>query len=540
MAKTGPSKSGHITRKRPISLVDQSAIPNSNSHNIGGAPDLLSHLFTRTTLAPWISPEEWTDVYMHLSPVLDNPGNAEILRALDVENIGNIIHSCWGMAWGAKHETADLTIAILKALKAVRDSTDQTTAHMAASMVVIRFVKVVSEPARNSSTDRKTILEICKRVGVPPWVVQMRHDASHAEMHDVEAIQNALIFALTWLKANFWDVEAFRIGHPAYMNKFEKDDSLLPGSDSDREIHSELMGLRRSIKKLDPKLTDKQKRVACLDILTKLDSLMDTHLSAVTTVLTAEFIAPSSVLVESGNKPDAAKPSQWDRQPKLSPRSEAEWGTVVEYILKQPAGTDALLQSFAVLLGDGDSGRDYLVAAWIHRILEQVPKNVVSSVRIWDAVNWTAMCESVTGKPSPYSTGILQKMTAWVNNAKEHRFVQDSLRLAKIMNSLDSKGTSTSHGAARTVDGLFKELNMTAQPMGVTDGTTGSSSTNGTTGTSGNTGTSGTTDGRSWTLANGIAWTGCPIGLLPHQTSANFNLYSSLLLSDVSKHVSPT
>jgi Las1-like len=45
-------------------------------------------------------------------------------------------------------------------------------------------------------------MDICKSIGVPPWIVQLRHDGSHGDMQDSHVVRDALIFAIQWLKVS--------------------------------------------------------------------------------------------------------------------------------------------------------------------------------------------------------------------------------------------------------------------------------------------------------------------------------------------------
>ena len=68
-----------------------------------------------------------------------------------------------------------------------------------------RFVKIVSEPlvgGRDREQPRDTIMNVCKRFGVPSWVVQLRHDYSHNDMHELHKLEDTLKFVARWLKVN--------------------------------------------------------------------------------------------------------------------------------------------------------------------------------------------------------------------------------------------------------------------------------------------------------------------------------------------------
>ena len=65
--------------------------------------------------------------------------------------------------------------------------------------------------------------------------------------------------------------------------------------------------------------------------------------------------------------------------------------------------------------------------------------DLVSAARLWDAVHWSALCELITSRPSPYSTGIL-KLSAQ-KNEKEIPFQFDFFK--KLKNKMTQKNKKT-------------------------------------------------------------------------------------------------
>lgn len=58
----------------------------------------------------------------------------------------------------------------------------------------------MSESATDRMFRRPPIVETCGSLGVPSWIVRIRHDGSHGEMQEPRDLYDALVFATRWLK----------------------------------------------------------------------------------------------------------------------------------------------------------------------------------------------------------------------------------------------------------------------------------------------------------------------------------------------------
>ncbi|GMT28799.1 hypothetical protein PFISCL1PPCAC_20096, partial [Pristionchus fissidentatus] len=73
------------------------------------------------------------------------------------------------------------------------------------AIAVIRFVNYINEMGQPGGIGKP--LEMKKAVapfGVPAWLVDMRHEATHNELPILERLQKGLAFARKWLWDNFW------------------------------------------------------------------------------------------------------------------------------------------------------------------------------------------------------------------------------------------------------------------------------------------------------------------------------------------------
>ncbi|KAH3850339.1 ribosomal biogenesis protein LAS1L-like [Dreissena polymorpha] len=81
------------------------------------------------------------------------------------------------------------------------------------SMAVIRFVNLFTE--RNQQKPHALPVHLAASyLGVPNWIVDLRHESTHAALPSLTEFRAAAAWCLEWLKSQFWDVqsiETFRV-----------------------------------------------------------------------------------------------------------------------------------------------------------------------------------------------------------------------------------------------------------------------------------------------------------------------------------------
>ncbi|XP_052776926.1 uncharacterized protein LOC128214479 [Mya arenaria] len=74
------------------------------------------------------------------------------------------------------------------------------------SMAVIRFVNIFTE--RNQQKAHALPVHLAASyLGVPNWIVDLRHDATHAALPSLTELRAATQWCLDWLKTEFWEVQ---------------------------------------------------------------------------------------------------------------------------------------------------------------------------------------------------------------------------------------------------------------------------------------------------------------------------------------------
>lgn len=70
------------------------------------------------------------------------------------------------------------------------------------ALCIIRFVNFITEPYQKSLMSR-AIKSIGNEIGLPDWIVNMRHNSTHYNMPSIEVLEEALRYLFNWLKERY-------------------------------------------------------------------------------------------------------------------------------------------------------------------------------------------------------------------------------------------------------------------------------------------------------------------------------------------------
>lgn len=92
-------------------------------------------------------------------------------------------------------------------------------------MAVMRFVATVSgeEQDKNRYDYALPVHSVAARVGIPDWMVSMRHDIAHGMLPKLPMLQGACSCALEWLRENFWKKQMEAYGKISANQEFGVD-----------------------------------------------------------------------------------------------------------------------------------------------------------------------------------------------------------------------------------------------------------------------------------------------------------------------------
>jgi hypothetical protein len=72
------------------------------------------------------------------------------------------------------------------------------------SIVIVRSVNGIVEPNQQSYF-AQSISVIAERLGLPGWIVELRHDATHKQLPSLSVLRSAGEYLLNWYQQNYWD-----------------------------------------------------------------------------------------------------------------------------------------------------------------------------------------------------------------------------------------------------------------------------------------------------------------------------------------------
>ena len=102
---------------------------------------------------------------------------------------------------------------------------------------------------------------IAEEIGIPDWLVDLRHDATHSSLPSLEILEDGCTIALRWLQSHYWErtCQSFKESKPLDA-KDEFNDFL-------HQYLSEYWPLKRPDKELLDSLCEKIKGMMSVDAM---------------------------------------------------------------------------------------------------------------------------------------------------------------------------------------------------------------------------------------------------------------------------------
>ncbi|CAD5234694.1 unnamed protein product [Bursaphelenchus xylophilus] len=72
------------------------------------------------------------------------------------------------------------------------------------STVMIRFVNYLNEICQSEDGPLTSVVAATSKIGIPPWIVQMRHSVAHADLPTLNELRNGVLFCRNWLWEMHW------------------------------------------------------------------------------------------------------------------------------------------------------------------------------------------------------------------------------------------------------------------------------------------------------------------------------------------------
>ena len=147
-------------------------------------------------VVPWRSREEWLQTYRNLYN-FDNP---------EQQRDGLDRVEAWKSRSGCKLPLAvEATASLIAA--GVEDVGLITSSHVVRqmmAMVIVRFVNGMVDMEQKGAYAR-SVQSIADEIGLPDWLVDLRHEATHASLPSLEVLRAGCRFSLSWLRDRYWE-----------------------------------------------------------------------------------------------------------------------------------------------------------------------------------------------------------------------------------------------------------------------------------------------------------------------------------------------
>ncbi|KAK6018847.1 hypothetical protein OSTOST_15538, partial [Ostertagia ostertagi] len=107
-------------------------------------------------------------------------------------------------------------------------------------MVIFRFVNYVNEICQ---CQRQTsIVKAVQQLGIPSWLVEIRHNASHSHVPPIGTLRKAFIFCREWIWVrHFWTRQPYEAMRSAGAVDTNSDVVAAEASLRDQKIHNAIV-----------------------------------------------------------------------------------------------------------------------------------------------------------------------------------------------------------------------------------------------------------------------------------------------------------
>lgn len=106
---------------------------------------------------------------------------------------------------GALSVPIELTTGLLSAYIQMIEPTSvsEESIRHAAAMAIVRFVNGITDQLQ-TGLYAQSVQIIADKLEIPDWLVDLRHEATHARLPSFEFLKTGLVVSLSWLKKNYW------------------------------------------------------------------------------------------------------------------------------------------------------------------------------------------------------------------------------------------------------------------------------------------------------------------------------------------------
>ena len=90
---------------------------------------------------------------------------------------------------------------------------------LCAAMAIIRFINGITDQFQTGAY-AQAVQNITSKIGIPDWMVDLRHEATHGQLPSFNVLQSGVNFGLEWLFENYWEETTSKVEEE--MSNFHK------------------------------------------------------------------------------------------------------------------------------------------------------------------------------------------------------------------------------------------------------------------------------------------------------------------------------
>lgn len=144
----------------------------------------------------WANRDEWTEIYQCLYSFDD----------VNLQRKGADRVMAWKSRSGGKLPlaiecTLDLVLAHLEDTQAFAPEVQ-----LILSMALVRFVNGMVD-LNQKGLYARSVQAIADEIGLPDWLVDLRHEATHANLPSKHTLRAGVQVALSWLREEYWEAQ---------------------------------------------------------------------------------------------------------------------------------------------------------------------------------------------------------------------------------------------------------------------------------------------------------------------------------------------
>ncbi|XP_077977612.1 ribosomal biogenesis protein LAS1L-like [Glandiceps talaboti] len=396
----------------------------------------------------WINRTEWEYVYKSLY------GNDVNLKKRALERIAT-----WKSRFVSKMPIAiDCTASLVNAV--VQDELNTIDVHNLRSiysMALIRFVNMITDKAQTRQY-AKPVHIVAEQVGLPEWLVNLRHEATHTELPSLQVLRTGVQYTLAWLQMEYWE-ENTENRETAMDDEEEFDDDIRNVVIAYQQEQYQILEDQKSSSAKEEEKKRKKSVKTIKEVL-----LSKKRESLVKALLQDGFLVPTPDQMKS-LKITLEDFQSSSNLPSVPSNLLNFWEPVVQ-LFHQLNYIPLLVHSLLIELcrcSDQDAFATKCLAGWISCLLTAVMKTGSKS-RESDSsdemynMKWTDLVNLCIENPSHFTLGFLPMIVSHVQPAISETTQKEIAELSRTFLNSDGKLAEAKTGTIYSVDNVLHEV----------------------------------------------------------------------------------